>query len=173
VAFWRFDNDGAVLHYDTWIPTLTSYTNLQFGYRRSHETQQASIQTLCAVTQDLCTGANQQWNDVTSCVVDLSKKPYGDWNEAWADNVVCRSVHIQLAKLRPNVSHATHCHFQRVRLTPRQIHCMHVGPTGGGKCANVDYNQVYFNDDERLFGPGSPFICPKQGLHPHNCNNWS
>jgi hypothetical protein len=39
-------------------------------------------------------------------------------------------------------------------------HCPHVGPTGGGKCVDVLYNDVYF-DDQALFGspPGDTFIC--------------
>lgn len=43
-----------------------------------------------------------------------------------------------------------------------QIHCSHVGPTGGGKCIDVDYNDVYF-DDEALFGSDSTFQCPGAG----------
>ncbi|KAL9121734.1 MAG: hypothetical protein Q9187_001705 [Circinaria calcarea] len=41
-----------------------------------------------------------------------------------------------------------------------KVHCSHVGPTGGGKCVDVLYNDVYF-DDEELFGapPGETFMC--------------
>lgn len=42
----------------------------------------------------------------------------------------------------------------------RQAHCPHVGPTGGGKCVDVTYNDVYIDDDQALFGSGDPFICP-------------
>lgn len=73
----------------------------------------------------------------------LSQKDFGDWNELWADNVICQTLHVVLAKLRPDV------------------HCEHVGPSGGWKCVDVDYNQVYFEDDEALFGMGGDaFICP-------------
>ncbi|KAJ7913372.1 hypothetical protein B0H13DRAFT_1873924 [Mycena leptocephala] len=42
------------------------------------------------------------------------------------------------------------------------IHCAHVGPTGGGKCIDVEYNDVFFND-EFLFGSnGEPFKCKSQ-----------
>ena len=42
-----------------------------------------------------------------------------------------------------------------------QVHCSHVGPSGGGKCTNVNYNDVYF-DDQQLFGrpAGDIFMCP-------------
>jgi hypothetical protein len=73
----------------------------------------------------------------------MSSKPFGDYDEVWADSVVCRIIHVILARVRPDV------------------HCMHVRPTGGGKCVDEPYNQGYF-DDEALFGQprGQTFICP-------------
>ncbi|KAJ7209274.1 hypothetical protein GGX14DRAFT_566458 [Mycena pura] len=53
-------------------------------------------------------------------------------DEAWGDNVCCRFIHLILAAIRP------------------EVHCQHVGPTGGGKCIDIPYNQVYFDDE--LFG---------------------
>lgn len=40
-----------------------------------------------------------------------------------------------------------------------QVHCPHVGPTGGGKCVDIDYRVDYF-DDLELFGMANPFMCP-------------
>lgn len=42
-----------------------------------------------------------------------------------------------------------------------QIHCPHVGPTGGGKCIDVQYPTDYFSD-ESLYGEpaGQTFMCP-------------
>lgn len=34
-----------------------------------------------------------------------------------------------------------------------------MGNTGGGKCVNVKYNDVYF-DDKELFGSTDTFVCP-------------
>ncbi|KAJ7437985.1 hypothetical protein B0H11DRAFT_2206332 [Mycena galericulata] len=41
------------------------------------------------------------------------------------------------------------------------VHCPHVSPSGGGKCINVTYNDVYFNDWQFLFDKplGAPFHC--------------
>lgn len=43
---------------------------------------------------------------------------------------------------------------------------MHVGPTGGGKCVDVDFDQVY-TDERTLYGDtgnggmfSGPFMCP-------------
>lgn len=42
----------------------------------------------------------------------------------------------------------------------KQVHCSHVGPTGGGKCIDVPFPQNYFSDEE-LFGDplGETFQC--------------
>ena len=84
-------------------------------------------------------------DSVADCVKTLSSKRFGDYDEVWADSVVCRTIHIILARVRPDV------------------HCMHVGPTGGGKCVDEPYNEGYF-DDEALFGQprGQTFICPEK-----------
>jgi hypothetical protein len=84
-------------------------------------------------------------NSVNDCVTTLSAKKFGDYDEVWADSVVCRTVHIILALVRPDV------------------HCEHVGPTGGMKCVDWPYNKGYF-DDQELFGQpaGRTFICPEK-----------
>lgn len=41
---------------------------------------------------------------VAQCVSTLSGKPFGSYDEVWADNVVCRTIHIILALVRPDVS---------------------------------------------------------------------
>ncbi|MCJ1306696.1 hypothetical protein MMC25_000339 [Agyrium rufum] len=142
-AFWRFDDSGAVLNYDAYLPNLNPYTTALYGTGPTPQFQQATIQQICTNTQALCTGANTQYSSVGDCQGQLNAKPYGEWDEAWGDNVVCRFIHVLLAKLRPD------------------IHCVHVGPTGGGKCVDIAYNDVYF-DDEALFGAptGETFTCP-------------
>ncbi|PVH68257.1 hypothetical protein DL98DRAFT_441620, partial [Cadophora sp. DSE1049] len=65
------------------------------------------------------------------------------------DNIMCRSIHVVLTLRRTaNV---------------KQVHCPHVGPTGGMKCVNELYNEGYFND-QALFGSpqGETFICPRK-----------
>ncbi|KAL9607707.1 MAG: hypothetical protein Q9167_007399 [Letrouitia subvulpina] len=141
VAFWRFDEKGAVLKYDAWIPNVRLYgstTTPGSGPGTvappSPEVQASIIQTLCGTTQQLCTGANTQYNSTEDCVRTLSQRRFGDLDNIWDDNVTCRRIHILLARIRP------------------EIHCPHVGPTGGGKCVPVSYNDVYFKDDVELFG---------------------
>ena len=43
-----------------------------------------------------------------------------------------------------------------------QVHCPHVGPTGGGKCVDISYPHDYF-EDEDLYEDriGETFMCKK------------
>ncbi|KAK3934620.1 hypothetical protein QBC46DRAFT_368095 [Diplogelasinospora grovesii] len=145
VAFWRFDKQGAVLKYDAWIPNLNNWVEATTGAQFSNTQVQAqSIQQLCGATQQRCTGANTQWASVDECVSALTQKPYGNYDEAWGDNIVCRTIHIVLTQVRPDV------------------HCPHVGPTGGGKCVNIAYPTNYFNDESLYDDPlGETFVCNK------------
>lgn len=143
IAFWKFDDEGAVLRYDAWIPNLDDWVNtITGGALHDPEYQQMSIEQVCAVTQLTCQGPNKQWESIGECVAALVQKPYGRYEGAWGDNVVCRTIHLVLTQVRPDV------------------HCAHVGPTGGGKCINIKYPQDYFTD-EVVFGDpvGDTFVC--------------
>ncbi|KAJ7478225.1 hypothetical protein FB451DRAFT_1241651 [Mycena latifolia] len=142
IAFWRFDKAGAVLQYDAWIPSLDLFIDgLNPGYH-SPAGMAGVIEGICAQQAQTCVGNNTVYASAATCVQTLTEKPFGRLDEAWGDNVVCRQIHVLLTKFRP------------------EVHCPHVGPTGGGKCIDVAYNDVYFND-QFLFGAplGRPFHC--------------
>ncbi|KAK3303054.1 uncharacterized protein B0T15DRAFT_262355 [Chaetomium strumarium] len=143
VAFWRFDKKGAVLNYDAWIPNLNSWVAQTTASNATQaEARAGTIYQICAATQMRCTGANAQWSSVEECVTTLSTKPYGNYDEAWGDNIVCRSIHVVLTQVRPD------------------HHCPHVGPTGGGKCVNVPYPENFFSDETLYEQPtGETFMC--------------
>ena len=101
VAFWKFDDAGAVLEYEAWIPSLRLFTNSSSAVQ---PTNAQVIQGLCGTTQQLCQGPNAQYSSVEDCIAVLSQKPFGDTDNLWADNVTCRTVHILLARIRPTVS---------------------------------------------------------------------
>ncbi|KAL1838032.1 hypothetical protein VTJ49DRAFT_3126 [Mycothermus thermophilus] len=143
VAFWRFDKTGAVIKYDAWIPNLNSWVEATTAaYVADPQFRAGSIQQICKTTMDRCHGPNAQWSSFDECVEGLSNKRYGTYDEAWGDNVVCRTIHLVLTQVRPDV------------------HCPHVGPTGGGKCVDVPYPDNYFSD-EALYGDsvGETFTC--------------
>jgi len=163
VAFWRFDQEGAVLKYDAWIPNLNSWVeSTTAAYVADPEFRAGSIQQICGATQQICRGANKQWESTEQCITTLSKKNYGSYDEAWGDNIVCRSIHLVLTQVRPDVSFLRLCETPRPDWTDQapQVHCIHVGPTGGGKCVDVKYPENYFAD-ETLYGEpaGETFMC--------------
>jgi hypothetical protein len=60
---------------------------------------------------------------------------FGTTDRYWANSVQCRSIHLSLAAIRP------------------AYHCPHVGPSGGGKCIDKKYNDLYiplFDSPPRL-----------------------
>ncbi|KAL8707596.1 MAG: hypothetical protein Q9220_007383 [cf. Caloplaca sp. 1 TL-2023] len=109
VAFWEFDHQGRVLKYDAWIPNLRLYTAVITGRGQTNvdppppEAQSATIQALCGTTQQLCQGSNTQYTSVDDCVKTLTAKPFGDGDNYWSDSVSCRTVHVLLARIRPDV----------------------------------------------------------------------
>jgi len=95
--------------YDAWIPNLQAYANfVAIGgspYATSYPAlvQNYLISSLCQAAQQNCVGANQQYASQAVCEAVLKTKNYGDYDEAWGDNVVCRTIHILLTKVRPEV----------------------------------------------------------------------
>jgi len=105
VAFWRFDKHGAVLKYDAWIPNLNSWVESTTRTNAADpQSRAATIEQICGATQMLCRGPNAQWGSVEECVTTLSLKNFGSYDEAWGDNIVCRSIHVVLTQVRPDVS---------------------------------------------------------------------
>ncbi|KAJ7065670.1 hypothetical protein C8F01DRAFT_967399, partial [Mycena amicta] len=142
VAFWHFDPTGAVLQYDAFIPNLDPPASLTHGFGDdvdagvglySTSGMTSVIDGVCGAQAETCVGANQVYATVDDCVATLTAKAFGRFDETWGDNVVCRAVHVILTAIRP------------------EVHCPHVGPTGGGKCIQTHYNVNYF-DDTQLFG---------------------
>ncbi|KAL8996873.1 MAG: hypothetical protein Q9169_003725 [Polycauliona sp. 2 TL-2023] len=148
IAFWEFDKHGAVLKYDAWIPNVRLYTAITSGRGStvappSPADQAAAIEQVCTTAHSLCTGNNTQYATQDDCIETLTAKPFGDGDNIWADSVTCRQIHLLLTRIRPD------------------IHCPHVGPSGGGKCVDVQFDDGYL-DDETLFGKpsGQNFVCP-------------
>ncbi|KAL1627483.1 hypothetical protein SLS54_002408 [Diplodia seriata] len=105
VAFWNFDDDGQVLRYDAWLPNLQRWNSILLGADFDDPpTQDAFRQTLCPAVQQRCSGPNRQYDSEEDCVADLAAKPFGNYDEAWGDNIACRTIHVILAQVRPEVS---------------------------------------------------------------------
>src|SRR5262249_27229683 len=64
----------------------------------------------------------------SNCVAFMHSIPYGSWNRANSNTVVCRQLHSLLTPLRP------------------QVHCPHTSPTGGMTCVDFPYSSFYTTD---------------------------
>ncbi|QDS71543.1 hypothetical protein FKW77_005418 [Venturia effusa] len=150
-AFWKFGPDGKITAYEASIPNLNNFVGkttsplgtIFKGGSFVPTTGQKDViyDNLCGAHDLLCKDGFAQWFSKDECIAELKKKPFGTFDAVWGDNVVCRLVHVMLASIRPG------------------HHCPHVGPTGGGKCVDVDPNVVY-NDDVELYGQKQLFMCP-------------
>jgi len=140
-VFWHFDHNGAVLKYDGILPSLAEALVPIVGNQSDPARQQFTISAICNTAQLICVGSNLQYANVSDCQTQLSAKAYGTFDDSWSDTVVCRYLHVTLARADPNV------------------HCVHVGPTGGGKCVTYPYMNKYFLDDVQLFGNEHSFKC--------------
>ena len=143
LAYWRFDETGAVAQYSAYLPNLSAWVRDSTGIDFS-TLPAAAVATnfLCPTIQSQCQGANQQFDTVDTCIATLSQKPTGRYDEAWGDNLVCRTIHLVLTGARP------------------AVHCMHVGPDGGGKCVDGAYAERFFADEELFGAPlGGVFSC--------------
>lgn len=146
IAFWNFDENGAVLNYDALVPSLSRWTSSDGAIDLyAPEAQQGSIVGVCNTATERCVGPNKQYESFEQCVQFLTAKPFGHYDDIWGDNVICRSIHLLLTITRPD------------------IHCPHVGPDGGGKCIDKSYADKYIND-EGIFGAPSAeiFKCPSR-----------
>ncbi|UJR18049.1 hypothetical protein I4U23_004950 [Adineta vaga] len=80
------------------------------------------ISSLCQGVQTICPvgSSNEQYASVSECISFLSEPqtPFGTYDRGDQNNVICRTIHLSLASIAPD------------------IHCPHVGKTGGGACTN-------------------------------------
>lgn len=119
-GFWRFDDQDKIVEYQLWNPLYS----LSSRGGRFDANPQKTINDTCSRHERFCLGDNKQYESFDACVAFLSAKPFGQPDVFTADNVICRNQHATLIKLRP------------------EVHCMHVGPTGGGFCQ--DWSLISF-----------------------------
>jgi hypothetical protein len=96
VKYWHFDDYGAVLKYDAWIPGLDRFAVFSRGFDPySPAGANTTIHQICDAQAVTCTGDNTQYSSTEECASVLQKKPLGRLDEAWGDNhdVECRSIH--------------------------------------------------------------------------------
>ncbi|KAK3113687.1 hypothetical protein LTR53_008776 [Teratosphaeriaceae sp. CCFEE 6253] len=79
----------------------------------------ALAKSVCNTAQTYCTGGNLQYTNSTSCYNTLTQViRFGTAYELGRNTLLCRMMHQYMVPTRPTV------------------HCPHIGPSGGGMCAD-------------------------------------
>ncbi|KAH7153721.1 hypothetical protein DER46DRAFT_663417 [Fusarium sp. MPI-SDFR-AT-0072] len=93
---------------------------------------------ICQVHDKYCTVTNRQYGDNTECMNFLTGGiRFGQDYELGRNTLLCRSVHQQMVQYRPDV------------------HCPHIGPSGGGMCVN---DQTYGEKVLEKYFTNAPFV---------------
>jgi len=121
-GFFHFDSSGRVFLYDLTILRLGDASNGDVAGIEDNIRQ-----LICSVALTYCNASAPYlaYNSTQDCLDFLRSIPVGSFDRANSNSLVCRLIHNTLVPLRP------------------QIHCPHVGPTGGGKCIDVPYSEFY------------------------------
>jgi len=133
VGFFYFNNDLKIQKYDLSILRLGSlwgFENPVLGV----SVVDSFVQSVCLADQAYClpTGFTE-YDDLADCVSFLSSVPQGSFDNCESNTLACRIIHAALVPIRPD------------------IHCAHIGKSGGGACVNKPYNRYYQNDFYPLF----------------------
>lgn len=141
VGMWRFDEHGLITGYDLYFAGLTpAFAALGVDYTSAKVVREIIIPRLCASIEEFCNGDYRVYESEEACVRFLTPLPVKRLEEG--NLAACRAYHAPLARFRPNV------------------HCAHVGPSGGGKCVDKPFETMYMDDDTLL---GLPWV--GSGVH--------
>jgi hypothetical protein len=120
VGFFRFNCEGQISSFDVNVLNLERVNDPPELFRPQ------AIQAICGGITATCGASFPQYNgSFEECVTHMNSIPFGSSSNLRSDTVMCRSLHLLLAQFRP------------------QLHCMHTGPDGGGKCIDTLYSEYY------------------------------
>jgi len=138
IGQWRFDDNDKIIEIDNFQPYYAR--QIYDVLDPTNPFYRAFIVNQICTRHDLrCTGANKQYASYADCSAFVSSLEFGTPHLNQWNSTTCRWWHSFLTALRPN------------------IHCPHVGPTGGGVCVTYNpaslYDPFFPNDVDRLVGP--------------------
>jgi len=123
-GFFTFNKRNRVVSFDLAILNLGAAIN-----PTSEAERQANIQGVCALLTTgfpgqpaTCPGTYASFPD---CVAFMNSIPYGTWDRANSNTVVCRQLHSLLTPFRPDV------------------HCPHCSPGGAHTCIDFTYDSFF------------------------------
>ncbi|KAL1413587.1 hypothetical protein Q8F55_001362 [Vanrija albida] len=123
------------------VPAMAEWIGLKKWDNDSQVFAQYYANQTCTGAQKYCYGDNQQYDSFDHCMSHLlDTKEIGDMWHLGGDNMACRFLHVGMLEARP------------------EIHCDHVGPSGGDMCIKRDYNDVVTNNhfEHGFIGPLTP-----------------
>jgi len=148
-VFFMFNDEGKVTQYDSqlvrssWLfPTLLPKLAPKLAKELDVpvSTDPLTLATMrgafdiCAAHDQFCLGTNRQYNSTAACMDFITNEvPFGDIWQAGQNTGICRYLHKAMVEFRP------------------QVHCPHIGPTGGDMCVNTNYSELV---------TGNPFTNP-------------
>jgi hypothetical protein len=121
--------DVTFRYYEYLLDTLLESSTTMAGGTNT-QTSMSSLtdglaSSICRIHEEYCVGGLQQYNSTDECNQFLTTQTrFGAAYELGRNTLLCRMVHQNMVPLRPSV------------------HCAHIGPVGGGMCADdTDYAQ--------------------------------
>ncbi|KAJ3879940.1 hypothetical protein F5051DRAFT_324939 [Lentinula edodes] len=136
--FIAFDKDMKIVSYDAilrrvgefmayTVPYLAPQIAQELNATTTNVTELIELKTatdVCAVSSQYCTGGNQQYESHDACMSFMTALSFGESWQGGMNTGWCRYIHKNMVKYRP------------------EVHCPHIGPTGGDMCIDRDYAQV-------------------------------
>ena len=120
------------------IDTLLTVAAANLGANSTADAQQKITyplaESICAIEAQYCNGTLSQYNSSMACMDFLTTQVrFGKPYELGRNTLLCRMVHQNMVAYRP------------------EVHCSHIGPTGGGYCIDdLTYDSVV-NDVSQIF----------------------
>ncbi|WOO76660.1 uncharacterized protein LOC62_01G000284 [Vanrija pseudolonga] len=123
------------------VPAMAEWIGLDKWDNDTQVWAQYYANQTCTGAQNYCYGDNKQYDSFDHWMSHLlDTKEIGDMWHLGGDNIACRFLHVGMLELRP------------------EIHCDHVGPSGGDMCIKRDYFEVVTADHfpHGFIGPLTP-----------------
>jgi hypothetical protein len=112
---------------DSVLPPIANFDAVKISQNNTIVARCQTIQQLCPVTD----ASLKQFNSVDACYAYFATLPNGGWERSDQKDRGCAfNLHLQFAPIRPD------------------IHCTHVGPTGGSFCVPHAYNDIVLSDPQ-------------------------
>ncbi|GLC52230.1 hypothetical protein PLESTB_000598100 [Pleodorina starrii] len=127
--WFRFDNYNRVAAADFTTDRYVEFTpalGVQAVFAANPNISASLLGGVCQAAATYCrTPSLQQYADVPTCLGFLSSVPFINPLRTQANSVMCRFLHSSLVRFAP------------------EIHCPHIGPSGGGVCVDEPYSAFY------------------------------